>query len=52
MEYLLKLAIIMILLHIGQLQLMHLIISLYGALSLHNCSSSGSLVFTRLGRIN
>ena len=27
-------------------------ISLYGALSLHNCSSSGSLVFTRLGRIN
>ena len=26
--------------------------SLYGALSLHNCSSSGSLVFARLGRIN
>ena len=25
---------------------------LYGALSLHNCSSSGSLVFARLGRIN
>ena len=27
-------------------------ISLYGALSLHNCSSSGSLVFAHLGRIN
>ena len=27
-------------------------ISLYGALSLHNCSSSGSLVFTHLGGIN
>ena len=27
-------------------------ISLYGALSLHNCSSSGSLVFACLGRIN
>ena len=27
-------------------------ISLYGVLSLHNCSSSGSLVFTRLGSIN
>ena len=26
--------------------------SLYGALSLHNCSSSGSLVFTHLGSIN
>ena len=26
-------------------------ISLYGALSLHNCSSSGSLVFTHLGSI-
>ena len=27
-------------------------ISLYGALSLHNCSSSGSLVFAHLGGIN
>ena len=27
-------------------------ISLYGALSLHNCSSSGLLVFACLGRIN
>ena len=27
-------------------------ISLYGALSLHNCSSSDSLVFTHLGGIN
>ena len=27
-------------------------ISLYVALSLHNCSSSGSLVFTCLGSIN
>ena len=27
-------------------------ISLYGALSLHNCFSSGSLVFTHLGSIN
>ena len=27
-------------------------ISLYGALSLHNCSSSGSLVFAHLGSIN
>ena len=27
-------------------------ISLYGALSLHNCSSSGSLVFAHLGKIN
>ena len=27
-------------------------ISLYGALSLHNCSSSGSLVFALLGSIN
>ena len=27
-------------------------ISLYGALSLHTCSSSGSLVFTHLGRIS
>ena len=27
-------------------------ISLYSALSLHNCSSSGLLVFTHLGRIN
>ena len=27
-------------------------ISLYGALSLHNCSSSGSQVFAHLGRIN
>ena len=27
-------------------------ISLYGALSLHSCSSSGSLVFTRLGGIS
>ena len=27
-------------------------ISLYGALSLHNCSSSGLLVFTHLGGIN
>ena len=27
-------------------------ISLYGALSLHNCSSSASLVFTHLGGIN
>ena len=27
-------------------------ISLYDALSLHNCSSSGSLVFAHLGRIN
>ena len=27
-------------------------ISLYGALSLHNCSSSGSLVFAHLGRIS
>ena len=26
-------------------------ISLYGALSLHNCSSSGLLVFTHLGGI-
>ena len=25
---------------------------LYGALSLHNCSSSGLLVFARLGGIN
>ena len=30
---------------------MHLI-SLYGALSLHNCSSSGSLVFACLGSIS
>ena len=27
-------------------------ISLYGALSLQNCSSSGLLVFAHLGRIN
>ena len=27
-------------------------ISLYDALNLHNCSSSGSLVFTHLGSIN
>ena len=27
-------------------------ISLYGALSLHNCSSSGLLVFAHLGRIS
>ena len=27
-------------------------ISLYGALSLHNYSSSGSLVFAQLGSIN
>ena len=27
-------------------------ISLYGALSLHNCLSSGSLVFAHLGGIN
>ena len=27
-------------------------ISLYGALSLHNCSSSGSLVIAHLGSIN
>ena len=26
-------------------------ISFYGALSLHNCSSSGTLVFTHLGSI-
>ena len=26
-------------------------ISLYGALSLHNCSTSGSLVFAHLGSI-
>ena len=28
------------------------IIFLYGALSLHNCASSGFLVFAHLGRIN
>ena len=27
-------------------------ISLYGALNLHNCSSSGFLVFTHLGSIS
>ena len=27
-------------------------IALYGALSLHNCSFSGSLVFAHLGGIN
>ena len=27
-------------------------ISLSGVLSLHNCSSSGLLVFTRLGRVS
>ena len=27
-------------------------ITLYGALSLHNCSSSGSLVFAHLGSIS